>query len=107
MTTRHLFEDFERIWNRASSLEEAADWLGCSKRQASDRASAHRQKGRQLKFFEQPPKPPTELLREPDREFDELLERMTSGRGELTRREQLLAGEHIARRAALLRGQAS
>lgn len=104
MTRYHEFDDFQKLWNGSATLEEAAFKLGCSKREASSRACAHRRKGRALKEFAQPPKPPTELLQEPDPEFDELLARMIDGRGELTRREQLLAGEHIARRAALLRG---
>lgn len=104
MTMYHLFEDFEKLWNGSATLEEAAFKLGCSKREASSRACAHRRKGRPLKEFAQPPKTAPEKLRAPDAQFDKLLATL-QGKGELSRREELLLSEHIARRAKLLRGQ--
>lgn len=106
MTVYHEFDDFQKIWNRAATLEEAAANLGCSKRLASNRATAHRKKGRALKEFPKPPKSNGEKLREPDPEFDRLLARVNEGRRELTRREELLFQKHIAHRAAVLRGEA-
>jgi hypothetical protein len=105
MTQYHLYEDFEKLWNGSATLEEAAFKLGCSKREATNRASAHRRRGRALKEFAQPPKTAAEKLRAPDPQFDKLLATL-QGKGELNRHEELLLGEHIARRAKLLRGGA-